>query len=60
MIDNIVSVLRRISALDPAAAMEVYRLFKLLLSSKDQAALQAAIPELERLEDEAHRDAQKD
>jgi hypothetical protein len=60
MIGNIVDVIRRLAALDPAAAMEVYRLFRLLLSTKDQATLQAAIPDLERLEDEAHRDAQKD
>ena len=60
MIGNIVDVIRRLSALDPSVAMEVYRLFKLLLSTKDQATLKAAIPDLERLEDEAHGDAQRD
>lgn len=60
MIGNIADVIRRLVALDPSVALETYRLFMVLLKSKDQAKLKAAIPELERLEDQAHAAAQRD
>lgn len=57
MLERIIALIQQLGTNTPAA-IEAYRLFKMLLGERDQAKLQAAIPDLERLEDETHRQAQ--
>ena len=57
MLERIIATASQIGA-DTPAYLELLRITKLLLSGADQEALKAAIPDLERLEDEAHRQAQ--
>lgn len=59
MLSEILATLAREGS-DTPAYLELMRLTKLLLSDADQEELKAAIPELEKLEDETHRRAQED
>lgn len=59
MLERIIATAAREGANMPAY-MELLRLTKLLLSDADQEKLKAAIPALEALEDQTHREAQED